>query len=141
MRALFDALKARYRGHPVLRAKGRDLLEGLNETERLSVTRPYTEVNFEMTERLDTWGSDVETWQATFRYHAASIQTLSAHDWLEAMQDTFKDANIVSPFFHCAGTVMRTSSGASESDGGYDASAVFDIFIQRQVTNPAPVSA
>lgn len=141
MKALFDALRARYRAHPVLFRKGRDLLEGLNEEERRNVVKPYTEVNFTMSERRDSFDSDVETWEAAFRYHAGSIKTNAAHDWLEAMQDTFKDANITSPFFHCAGTRMVTSSGASEADGGYDASATFEIILQRRIRNPVTVGA
>jgi hypothetical protein len=136
MKALFDALRSRYRANSVLRTKGRDLYLGLREQERPTVTKPYAEVNLEMTERLDTFDSDVETWSATFRFHTNDIRTNPAHEWLEALQEAYKDARIASYAFHCAGMRMMRSAGPSASDGGYDASATFNLFIQRLVNSP-----
>jgi hypothetical protein len=135
MKYLFQAIEARFNANPTLRLKGRKLFEGFDEA-RVNVVKPYTEVNAAMVQRLDTFGSDVETWELNFRFHAQDLKTGAADDWIDAMTDAFKDANIKAGQFQCAGTVMLGASVPKLNNGVFDATVRFRIIFQRTVNLP-----
>jgi hypothetical protein len=135
MKYLFQALEARFNAFPVLRLKGRKLFEGF-DTARVNVVKPYTEVNAALVERLDTFESDVETWELNFRFHAQDLQTTAADDWLDALTDAFKDADVTAGQFQCAGTQMLGASIPKLTNGVFDATARFRLIFQRRVNLP-----
>lgn len=132
---LFNALEARFNYNPTLRVLGRRLYEGFDE-QRVNVVRPYVEVNLTLVERLDTFSTDVEVWDLPFRYHAKDLRTRAANEWIAAMIETFKDADIVSPFFKTAGCRMLGASVPSLRDGSYNAVIRFQLTLERQLTSP-----
>lgn len=136
MKYLFEAIEARFNANPTLALKGRKLYEGFEE-DRVNVTKPYSEVNAEMVERLDTFDSDIESWELRFRYHAKDIRTDSADDWVDAMTNAFKDANILSGQFHAGGCVMVGASVPRMTDGLFDAMVNFRLIVQRRHLLPA----
>lgn len=135
MKYVFPALKIRFNRSAELRRVGRELFQGF-DNKRLNVPPPYTEVNGRLAQRLDTFDSDIETWDLTFRYHAKDIRANSADDWIEAMQATFKDANITHWAFQCCGCVAGEIVSATSENSAYNASAKFRLTIQRIVNSP-----
>lgn len=135
MKYLFQAIEARFNANSMLRLKGRKLYEGF-EDARVNVTKPYTELNAEMVERLDTFGSDIEVWDLHFRYHAKDIRTGAADDWVDAMTDAFKDSDIKSGRFQTAGCNMVTASVPKLKDGLFDATIDFQLIFQRRINLP-----
>ena len=136
MKYVFPALKQRFNSSAELRRVGRELYQGFAE-KRVNVPPPYTEVNGRLASRQDTFESDIETWELTFRYHAKDIRTKSADDWIEAMQATFKDANITHYSFHCCGCMAGEVTSPTSDNSKFDASAKFRLTIQRRVKSPA----
>lgn len=135
MKYLFQALEARFNAFPVLKLKGRKLYEGF-EDARVNVVKPYTEVNASMVERLDTFTTDIETWELNFRFHAQDLKTAAADDWIEAMTDAFKDADVRAGAFQCAGTQMLGAAIPRLTNGVFDATARFRAIFQRHVNLP-----
>jgi hypothetical protein len=135
MKYLFQAIEARFNAFPVLKLKGRKLFEGF-DTARVNAGRPYTEVNAALVERLDTFESDVETWELNFRFHAQDLQTKAADDWLDALTDAFKDADVTAGQFQCAGTQMLGASIPKLTNGVFEATARFRLIFQRRVNLP-----
>lgn len=136
MRAVYTALRNRFHANPTLKLKGRDLLLGLTEKEAVTVTRPYTELNYRSDGSEDTFDADVDRWACEFYYHAKDLKGTAATDWQEAMRTAFRDGNITSPEFSCCGTQNFEVDGPSESDGSYDAKCSFILITQRFVRNP-----
>jgi hypothetical protein len=137
-RAVFQALKNRFYANRVLKTVGRDLLLGFEE-ERKNVVRPYTEVNLTQTGSYNTFDADVDQWRCDFRFHAKDMKSEAAESWLEAMRAAYKDANITSPEFYCAGMSTIDSSGPTMNDGVFDAKRSFQLIAQRKVRNPVVV--
>lgn len=137
--ALFNALRARFLANPILRTGSRDILLDVTDRDRPNVTRPWTECIISKTASLDTFGSDIDEYEVECRFHSGTIMPVSTEAWLEAIRESFKDANITSYAFQCAGTRSQQDQGPSEADGGYDAAFTFVATLQRRVTNPATV--
>jgi hypothetical protein len=135
MKYLFQAIEARFNAFPVLKLKGRKLFEGF-DTARVNVVKPYTEVNASMVGRLDTFESDVETWELNFRFHAQDLQSGATDDWLDALTDAFKDADVTAGQFQCAGTQMLGAFIPRLTNGVFDATARFRLIFQRRVNLP-----
>lgn len=135
MKYVFSALRARFHTSAELRRVGRELFQGFNN-QRLNVVPPYTEVNGRLAARLDTFGSDIESWDLQFRYHAKDIRSNAAADWIEAMQETFKDANLLSGFFHCCGMQANDVGAPTSENSKFDATARYTLTLQRRVNSP-----
>jgi hypothetical protein len=135
VKGLFQAIEARFNAYPMLRLKGRKLYEGFEE-QRVNVTKPYTELNAALVERLDTFSSDIETWELKFRFHAKGLKGESADDWVDAMTDAFKDANILAGQFVTAGTRMLIASVPKLTDGLFDATMTFRLIFKRNLNSP-----
>lgn len=133
MKAVFTALRNRFHSNPTLKRVGRDLLVGLLEKDRLTVTKPYTEVNLSKVSSQDTFDSDIDVWKCEFKYHAKDMRSDAAFTWMEAMRTTYKDGNITSTEFHCAGMSLESMEGPSTAKGTYDAKATFTLTAQRYV--------
>lgn len=136
MRAVFTALRNRFHSNSTLKRVGRDLYVGLSEKEKLTVTKPYVEVNLTRTRSQDTFDSDIDDWKCEFVYHAKDMRSTAAFDWQEVMRTVYKDGNITSPEFHCAGMSLDSTEGPSTAKGTYDAKATFTLTLQRFVRNP-----
>jgi hypothetical protein len=132
---VFPALKARFHQSGELRRVGRELFQGF-DNQRLNVVPPYTEVNGRIVSRPNTFESDVEVWDLTFRYHAKDIRSNAAADWIEAMQAAFKDANITSFAFHCAGCEAGEASAPTSENSTFNAMARFRLTVQRRINQP-----
>jgi len=137
---LFEAIEARFNANPTLRLKSRKLYEGFEET-RVNVTKPYTELNAELSERLDTFDTDIEQWDLRFRYHAKALKGTTADEWVDAMTETFKDANIRSGHFVTCGCRMVSASVPKLADGLFDATIRFEVTIQLTLKSPFVRSA
>lgn len=135
MKYLFQAIEARFNANPTLRLKGRKLFQGF-EQARVNEVKPYSELNASMVQRLDTFGSDVETWELAFRYHAKDLRGTSADDWIDAMTDAFKDANIRAGQFQTAGVMMLNAAVPQLANGVFDASIRFRMIFQRRELLP-----
>lgn len=136
MKYVFPALKQRFNSSAELRRVGRELYQGFAE-KRVNVVPPYTEVNGRLASRQDTWDSDIETWELTFRYHAKDIRINAGADWIEAMQATFKDANVTGFGFHCCGCRAGEVTSPTSENSKFDASAKYRLTIQRRVLSPS----
>ncbi len=133
---LFAALEQRFNANATLVAVGRKLYQGFDE-ERRGVVKPYTEVNPATTAtRLGTWDSDIDEWDLPFRYHAKDLRTISADLWLAAMRAMFKDANVTSSAFHCAGVVENRQSAPMNKAAVYDATIRFTMIVQWRQLSP-----
>lgn len=111
----------------------------VTDRDRPNVVRPWTECIITKTDSLDTFSDHIDEYEVECRFHSGTIMPVSTESWLEAIRAAFKDANITSYAFHCAGTRSQRDAGPSEADGGYDASFTFVVTLQRRVTNPAVV--
>lgn len=132
---IFKALRSRFLGSHELRRVGRELFLGFNE-QRLNVVPPYTEVNITKVRDLGTFEGDAAQWDLRFRYKAKDIQTDSAADWMEAMQDTFKDAELLSGHFSCAGLQSNEEGAPTLGNATFQASARFTLYAERLVNLP-----
>lgn len=135
MKYLFDALEDRLSEFPALMLKGRKLLVGFEEAN-VNAVKPYTELNAKLINRLDTFESDVEVWDLNFRYHADDIRSTDAETWVEEMIVAMKDANVKSGVFTTAGCAMIEASVPKLTNGTFDASARFQLTIQREQELP-----
>ena len=135
MRGLFRSLELRFDSNPTLRLLGRKLYEGF-EDQRVNVARPYVEVNPNLPDRADTFDSDLEIWNLPFRYHAKDLRTTAATEWIEAMENVFRDANIFSQYFSTCGVRMMEASVPSLSNGLYEATVRFQLTLQRRANLP-----
>lgn len=130
MTGLFDAIEARFNASPTLRLKGRKLYEGFGDVH-VSLTKPFTEVDIKMIERLDAFDADVEKWSVEFRYHAKDVTTAAAEAWVEAITEAYKDANIRSGRFATCGCRMMSASPPTLDDGAFNVAANFELIVQR----------
>lgn len=135
MIGLFRSLESRFNGNPTLLRLGRKLFEGF-EDQRVNATRPYVEVNPNLPDRADTFDSDVEVWNLPFRYHAKDLRTTAATDWIEAMENVYRDANLFSPFFSTCGCRMMEAAVPSLANGIYEAAVRFQLTLQRTANVP-----
>lgn len=136
MQAVFKALQNRFHANTILKRLGRELFVGLLEKEKLTVVKPYVEVNLTKVSSQDTFDSDIDVWRCDFLYHAKDLRADAAFQWQEAMRTTFKNGNITSPEFHCAGMVLDSQEGPSTAKGTYDAKATYTLTVQRFVQTP-----
>jgi hypothetical protein len=136
---LFDAIEARFEDYPALVLRGRQLYVGFEEVP-VNATKPYTELNARLVERLDTFASDIEVWDLDFRYHADALRTVDGDDWIDGMTTVFKDADIKSGVFTTAGCRMTRAEAPMLTDGLYDATIQFQLIVQRKQELPLGVS-
>ena len=135
MTGLFAALEARFNANPTLQLKGRKLYDGFQEAS-LNVTKPYSEVNYELSDDLSSFSSDIEEYELRFRYHAKDLRTGAATAWVDAMTEAFRDANILSGAFTTAGCRRTKWSVPNLTDGLYDASITFKLIVKRTLNSP-----
>lgn len=135
MTGLFAALEARFNANPTLRLKGRKLYDGLDDAA-VNATRPYCEVNYEQSQDLSTFDSDVYEYVLNFRYHAKDLRTNAARLWIDAMRQAFRDSNILSSEFTTCGCRMTRARVPMLANGMYDAEAEFRLTVQGRMPVP-----
>lgn len=139
MTGLFDALEFRFDSNSKLRLYGRKLFEGFQDQERPNVTRPYTEVSYEMADDLSTFETDVEVYDLRFRYFAKALQSNAATNWIKYMREVFREGNLYGPELLTAGMRLRRATGPMLRGGLYDAEMNFEWIVERRVNSPVTV--
>jgi hypothetical protein len=133
---LFAAVEQRFNASPTLVTAGRKLYLGFEE-KRVNCPMPYTEVNIEKTSaQLGTFGTDIDEWDLRFRYHAKDLRTIAADTWLGGMRAMFKDANVTSYAFHCAGVREAAMNAPRQRNSVYDAAIRFLMTVQWRIASP-----
>lgn len=133
---IFAALENRFNANSTLVTVGRKLYRGF-EKERKNVVWPYTEVNYEKTARsLSTWDSDIDEWDLQFRLHSKDLRSISADLWLGAMRAMFKDSDLRSSVFQCAGVREGTMSSPMNRKAAFEAAIRFTMIVTWRQLSP-----
>ena len=135
MKLFFDSLVARYATSTKLRHTGRKLVRPATITPRNTV-KPFVTVEGRMIGKLDTFDSDLETWELEFVYNGKSLRVADADDWLEAMVETFEHANILGGLFTTVGMNMTGREEPTRDGDTFTASVTFELTVQRRTRSP-----
>ena len=136
MNTLFAALESRFNANTQLVGFGRKLYEGQNGLPRQS--GPHTCVDMVLSDRLDTFTSDIEVYDVEFTFFSASVHPDDCRDWLENVIDVFETANLTISGATNPSTVLIGQNEPSIGiNNTYWASSRYRIVVQRNSLKPA----
>lgn len=129
---LFPAIRDRYEANATLNRIGRVLTQGSVAKETL----PRTTMTVDTVNDLSTFGADIEQLMATITLESKRFIADDARTWLEAMRETFDDADLLDPFFRCVGCRVVGESGPDITDEQYRAATTIEVIAQREMMLP-----
>lgn len=135
MKALWSAIRARYKGDPTLLRLGRKLVRGY-EGEPVDDLKPFVDCTMELTESLDTFTTDIEMHNATFTFWSKDQKPDTCDNWIEAMTAVFDKAQLSAAGLISVGCQKLGAASARLKNGVYECSITFEMIVQRTANLP-----